>query len=35
MGKLSDALIALDKDAVLEIVNSDLGGGTRPFGVGR
>jgi dimethylamine corrinoid protein len=31
MGKLSDALIALDKDTVLEVVNADLGGGRDPL----
>jgi methylmalonyl-CoA mutase cobalamin-binding domain/chain len=31
MGKLTDALIALDKVAVLEVVNSDLGGGRDPL----
>jgi dimethylamine corrinoid protein len=31
MGELTDALIALDKDSVLEVVNSDLGEGRDPL----
>jgi methylmalonyl-CoA mutase cobalamin-binding domain/chain len=31
MGKLSEALIALDKDTVLEVVNADLGKGRDPL----
>jgi methylmalonyl-CoA mutase cobalamin-binding domain/chain len=31
MGKLSDALMALDKDTVLKVVNGDLNGGRDPL----